>query len=1053
MPADIPGNRPLIDELQSEMEERRVTVFVGAGASAPIWPLWSDLRTTVARHAVNAGLATEADTSAWEVIGDPEISMQMARETLGVEGFVSVLRNIFKRPQPDSGRTWTPRHELIVTRNLKAAVTTNYDPGLLDAKLRLRQDVNGTGYTNSADADALSLWVSGDIYEEDSLPVLHLHGAVDRPSTIVISQDDYRALYSRPIVQSLLEKLWQQERLLFLGYSFADSRIVAIADAVQRRIAGSGAALRHFALVSLGPGMEYSPDLRRAYERLGGIRPIFYRERPEDEDPHGGLDELLRRLPESATPLSQRATIRGTRRTVRSSGPPSLLLVHDGTDDEFFVSRPLDEERLTRWSSDEVRAIAVTGLGGIGKTALVSSWLKSSPEALNTFEHAVFWSFYSDPSPQSLFEYLIQLGMDQLAYRPNDALELSSQAADLVRQSRLLVILDGLEVVQEAKSSDRFGSMTHQSLRQLLTAFPDSDGSLVVATSRFPLVDLDSEIGRRARWLPLNRLTNAQGSELLRRLGVDSRDQEIQNAVEVLEGHPLGLRILANAAIVSRSLPRAIGSLDASSDGLEGKLIRLVRFYAQIMPVEERAVLETIALFRSPVPASTLAALWSSSHSDPHRMVDVQRFTEAIRALVRNGLCTEQRVAGGDPEFACHPALREACRFTILRDDPSLVGSAIELLTGRPAGASYLDSEFGRLCDAVVLCLQVGEPLRALNLVATRLAGGEDFVRRPALSEATEILSLVIAEGNWDQFLGVASGARLEELASLVTFTAEAARISGNVSLLSSALPSRFEEVEDLIFDLDWDLDDVVRDQAYVTMLQQLIDRGSLAKAFALRDRLFDSQWSASWLGHLLSLLGEYERATEMFDVARRHWTVSDVLESGELGVLAGFEANWWCEHLLATGRPEVAVRAATINERACRNESQATWAASLWVLGLSRFIAGDVAAGRESIEASMEAAQSTGQLMTYLEGQLVLAFCDLVAGELNEAVRPLDEVIAGASVRDWRLLQIDGLDLRGELRSALGQTASAEDDRAQSDALAERFGYKRRPYRSGWWR
>ena len=42
------------------------------------------------------------------------------------------------RRDPETGRTWTPTQELVCRCAFKAVVTTNYDPGIVDARMRVR---------------------------------------------------------------------------------------------------------------------------------------------------------------------------------------------------------------------------------------------------------------------------------------------------------------------------------------------------------------------------------------------------------------------------------------------------------------------------------------------------------------------------------------------------------------------------------------------------------------------------------------------------------------------------------------------------------------------------------------------------------------------------------------------------------------------------------------------------------------------------------------------------------------------------------------------------
>ena len=82
--------------------------------------------------------------------------------------------------------------------------------------------------------------------------------------------------------------------------------------------------------------------------------------------------------------------------------------VHETTDDDRYVGRDDALDRLNAWAIDpNVRAISVTGLGGLGKTALVGYWLKRSHGLQQRrFQGLFFWSFYVNRSVNDLFTAL-----------------------------------------------------------------------------------------------------------------------------------------------------------------------------------------------------------------------------------------------------------------------------------------------------------------------------------------------------------------------------------------------------------------------------------------------------------------------------------------------------------------------------------------------------------------------------------------------------------------------------------------------------------------------
>ena len=96
--------------------------------------------------------------------------------------FREVLRRVLRvRTDPESGRSWTPVQELVCRCAFKAVVTTNYDPGIVDARMRVRPTASATGFMTWEDELGLDRWRTGDVFGEAELPVLFAHGQHNRP--------------------------------------------------------------------------------------------------------------------------------------------------------------------------------------------------------------------------------------------------------------------------------------------------------------------------------------------------------------------------------------------------------------------------------------------------------------------------------------------------------------------------------------------------------------------------------------------------------------------------------------------------------------------------------------------------------------------------------------------------------------------------------------------------------------------------------------------------------------------------------------------------------
>jgi hypothetical protein len=195
-------NAPGLAALREYLASGEAVAFLGAGASAPLYPLWSELIGELVRSAADRLTDHEATTCRRLARESPEEVVEIVRQLLGPAGYWEVLRKILQvRIDPESGRSWTPVQELVCRCPVKAVVTTNYDPGILNARMWVRLGTSATEFFTWQDELGLDRWRNGEAFGDAQLPVLFAHGQHNKPESVVLATTEYRRAYAGKLGQ------------------------------------------------------------------------------------------------------------------------------------------------------------------------------------------------------------------------------------------------------------------------------------------------------------------------------------------------------------------------------------------------------------------------------------------------------------------------------------------------------------------------------------------------------------------------------------------------------------------------------------------------------------------------------------------------------------------------------------------------------------------------------------------------------------------------------------------------------------------------------------
>ena len=1074
----INGNRAVYERLQTLMSEGSAMAFVGAGASFPLWPLWPQLIEALADEPVRRGLADAADKAQWLRAAGQKPLHVAARihDRLKDNFYHTFLYETFKDRVGADGLGYTPAQAALVRANFKALVTTNYDAGLVEARRVLRPDIRDTGFAVWNQNFQIDRWASGDLFRDGSqCPILFAHGHFADPPGVVLDSDSYHRAYRNTPYRRLFENLWTQEHLVFVGFSFNDAVLGQIADeALWSSARQGGGAPRHVAILGLDEAHEYTPEMRHEYLEPFNAEVLFYPVRRGDDGrpDHSALQVLLESL--SANPVREREE----RREIVAPSPErevAMAFVHESTEDKLFTGRDAALERLDGWAADVgVRLVGVSAIGGLGKTALLGHWLRSKrAAAARQADGIFFWSYYRDTSTDNMLRALLKFGRERLQWRSSkdrDKTTLVEQTTELLGERCIIVVLDGLEVVQESPGTVAYGKLLSPELADLLhrhgretgaslasSFFGSADSlesrnkgadsgpspSLIVLTSRFPFPDLTAYLGGSLRTLPLPELEPSKGAELLQTLGVNGRAEEREEISRRLFGHPLALRIFANSMPDELSGdPTRLWKLvfDAphldGDDSLGGKMQRLLTFYEQRLSEPQRLALGLLAIFRMPVGETTLNVLWEQFNPDATE----GSLRGILDGLHREHLLTADIISDGTQRYACHPILRDHFRSRLL-GQTSMICDATKLLGDSPDSGLPSFDNIQLVVAAIELLLEAADIKAADDLYRSRLNNGRVFLNLPAPHWGMEVARWFVRDE-------VRRNAIREQLSNrhLGLYLACIGLFANTAGEPETALEFRRQAVDLPRNDKDWEnltiaLQNLGETEVSLGLLTAAHEH--LAESLQLARKIEDNREITDcivWDSFITTLLGDVVQADKAFADANE--IEKGINQDADLYGLNGIQ---WAEHLQRIGD---CMQARQLTEANCQISQRNNWHQTIgqceWIFGWLDVLEGCFDEASVHLRNAREIF-TRGHMIYELARTLVTESAMwLGRGEYQAAYDVCERAREMAAPRNYRLVHADALVQRARIWMSLPkpQPGKARDDAEAALQIARFCSY-----------
>lgn len=228
-------------DLVKRIREGKCILFAGAGTSLDAGlPSWHELLRNMIEQVDACGQLDSDQKDELESllrIQDFTVVAEFCKEKLGARGFADLIKENL-----NSKNRVSVIHNTLADIPFKSAITSNYDNFIekthRNYRVILPDDIN------KFEKDTVD-----SIFEDDMFPIFKIHGSYDDPSSIILTDNDYRnIIFRKPKYRENLKQLFKDKSLLFIGFRFRDFSINLMLQEIFTIIEGMSNA--HYAFMN-----------------------------------------------------------------------------------------------------------------------------------------------------------------------------------------------------------------------------------------------------------------------------------------------------------------------------------------------------------------------------------------------------------------------------------------------------------------------------------------------------------------------------------------------------------------------------------------------------------------------------------------------------------------------------------------------------------------------------------------------------------------------------------------------------------------------------------
>ncbi len=756
------------------------------------------------------------------------------------------------------------------------------------------------------------------------------------------------------------------------------------------------------------------------------------------------------------------------------------------TQDEIFGREKELQLLDDAWEKARPHVLCLIGFGGTGKSALVWQWLMKMADDNYRGARVVFgWSFFSREQDQR--EVSADLFMTK-AFEwfgeptvPADPVEKGSKLAEVVTRHRTLLILDGLEAVQQS-------SGLNLSLLAMLKELAGQNPGLCIVTSRSHILELPRSLGGAVQQIDLAQLSAQAGAAWLRRLGVKGPQSELETAAREYQGHALSLTLLGTylvekcAGRISDRLPG--GAIESPEE--EDAFSRLIIPYEESLGEgPELDILRVLGLFNRPAPRAALDAVRAqppiAGLTDHLCGLDDKRWNGAVAKLRKLKLVMDPpREEAGEVEAGEADTLDT---HALVRHHFARQSQDRRLTAWKEANNRLFEHYRGQTTDLPETFADV-EPLLQAVTHGCRAGRHQDTFNDPWWSRIRQteekqfiVLELgaysadLVALANFFDHCWDRPVAALDDLSKARAWTEAAFDLRG-LGRLSDAFPPMRAGLDAHRAQQNWwaacdaagNLSELLTLWGDLTgaraAAEESIDlskkAGDLAKTPREKENAQRTlSTNIATLADVLHQMGDFEEAEKQFKNAEKEFRDAERdynTSSPSIPYLHALRGYHYCDLLLSMGKYE------EVRERAMAGVKTDTAAKRPYGVGLAHMVharmliaqtqqAGnnDFTEARTLLNTALDELRNAGHHELISRSLIALAELYQAMGLFEDAIKQLTDTIDNRTRGQMRLLEIDALLQLTDIYLATGKQDLARTKLDRARKMIRDFGYGRR--------